>query len=439
MGNVHTVGPNEALVISGGCSSGARKVIIGGYGFAWWLVSDIKRLTLEVLTLEPVCNDVETKQGVAVSVSAVAQVKFLTERALLEKAMEQFLGKSTREIQDVIVQTLEGHLRAILGTLTVEEIYKDREKFAELVREVASPDVGKMGVEILSFTIKDIADKVGYLDSLGKKRTAEVKRDADIGVAHAKRDAGIKEAEAQRRHMDVKYAADTEIADAKRGYELQKAQFDQEINTKKATAELAYSLQAAKVQQSIKQENIQIEVIERRKQIEVEEQEIIRRQYELEAQVRKPADADKFKIETLAQAQRTRTIVSAQAEAEAIKLIGAAEAAAIQAKGIAEADEMRMKAAAFKQYGNAAIMNMVLEALPKIAAEIAAPLAKTDNIVLLSGDSNATSADRATSEIARLVGQLPPAVQAITGVDLTKTLARLASGSATAPAATATR
>merc|ERR1719431_344527 len=150
------------------------------------------------MTLNPVCEGVETSEGVPLTVTGVAQCKVMPEGELLDTALEQFLGRSASDIEDVILQTLEGHLRAILGTLTVEEIYQDRDRFAQLVREVASPDVGRMGIEILSFTIKDVYDKVEYLSSLGKTQTAAVQRDADIGVAESERDAGIKEAEAQK-------------------------------------------------------------------------------------------------------------------------------------------------------------------------------------------------------------------------------------------------
>ena len=200
-------------------------------------------LSMEVMTLNPQCEKVETSQGVAITVTGVAQVKVMADMQLLAIACEQFLGKSVREIEDAILQTLEGHLRAILGTLSVEEIYQDREKFAALVREVASPDVGKMGIEILSFTIKDIFDTVQYLDSLGKTQTAEVKKNAEIGVAQSQRDAGIRQAEAERERVEVRYAADAAIAKSKNEYELQKAAFEQEVNTKKAQAELAYQLQ----------------------------------------------------------------------------------------------------------------------------------------------------------------------------------------------------
>jgi len=420
MGNIHTVGPNEALIVSGGCCGSRSKTTrVGGWAWAWWLVTDVQRLSLEVMTLNPVCENVETAQGVPLTVTGVAQVKIMKNADLLQTASEQFLGKKEHEIKSTVLQTLEGHLRAILGTLTVEEVYKDRDQFASLVREVAAPDVGRMGIEVLSFTIKDVYDNVTYLASLGKAQTAAVKRDAEIGVAQANRDAGIREAECEKAAMDVKYNTDTKIEDNSRAFKLQKANFDKEVNTAKAEAQLAYELQAAKIQQKIRNEEIQIQVVERRKQIEIEEQEIRRKEKELMSTVKLPAEAEAYKVQTIAEGKRTQTVESARADAERVRLIGASEARAIEAVGRAEAEKMRMKASAYKQYGDAAIMALVLEALPQIAAEVAAPLAKTDEIVLLGG------ADKTTSEVSKLLGQLPPAVQALTGVDVSGALGKI--------------
>merc|ERR1719319_1974232 len=349
------------------------------------------------MTLNPVCENVETAQGVPLTVTGVAQVKIMKNTDLLHTASEQFLGKKEHEIKSTVLQTLEGHLRAILGTLTGEEVYKDRDQFASLVREVAAPDVGRMGIEILSFTIKDVYDNVTYLQSLGKAQTAAVKRDAEIGVAQANRDAGIREAECEKAAMDVKYNTDTKIEDNSRAFKLQKANFDKEVNTAKAEAQLAYEMQAAKIQQKIRDEEIQIQVVERRKQIEIEEQEIRRKEKELMSTVKLPAEAEAYKVQTIAEGKRTQTVEAARAEAE----------------------KMRMKASAYKQYGDAAIMALVLEALPQIAAEVAAPLAKTDEIVLLGG------ADKTTTEVNKLLGQLPPAISALTGVDVTGALGKI--------------
>lgn len=416
MGNCLTVGPNEALVVSGACCGADEKTyVVGGWAWAWWLISDAQRITLEIMTLQPRCEEVETAEGVAITVTGVAQVKVMTDQDLLAVACEQFMGKSVMEIKAVLLHTLEGHLRSILGTLTVEQIYQDRDKFAQLVREVAAPDVGRMGIEILSFTIKDVYDRLDYLSSLGKTQTAAVQRDADIGVAEAERDAGIREAECKKEMMDVKFLADTKMADSKRELELQKAAFNQEVNTKKAEAQLAYELQAAKEQQKIRLEEIQIQVVQRKKQITIEEAEINRTDKELIATVMRPAEADAYKMQQLAEGHKIKKVLIAQAEAEKIKKVGEAEACSIEAVGKAEAEKMRLKAEAYQQYGEAAKTALVLETLPKIACKVAAPLARTNEIVILSGESN-----QVTGEVNRLLAELPVSVNALTGVDLSK-------------------
>lgn len=383
------------------------------------MVTDVQRISLEVMTLSPECKDVETLQGVPVTVSGTAQVKIMKAEELIQSASEQFLGKSKKDVEMAILHTLEGHLRAILGTLTVEEVVKDRDQFAALVREVAAPDVGRMGIEILSFTIGQIRDSVQYLESLGKAATANVKRDADVGVANATRDAGIREAECEKSAMDIKYATDSKIENNSRLFKLQKATFDAEISTARAESELAYELQAAKLRQKIRAEEILISVVERRKQVEVEAEEIQRREKELTSTVKLPAEAECYRMESLAEAKKLQTIELAKAEAWKTKNLGQAEAATQEQIGRAEADRMKMKAQVFKQYGDAAIMALVLDALPKIAAEVAAPLAKTEEIVILGGN------DHVTTDLTRLVAQLPPAVQALTGVDISKILSKI--------------
>ncbi|MEE6469100.1 hypothetical protein FKM82_008501 [Ascaphus truei] len=415
MGNCHTVGPNEALVISGGCCSSDSQYVDGGWAWAWWCISDTQRLSLEVMTILCRCENIETSEGVPLFVTGVAQVKIMTEKELLAVACEQFLGKNVQEIKNVVLQTLEGHLRSILGTLTVEQIYQDRDQFAKLVREVASPDVGRMGIEILSFTIKDVYDKVEYLSSLGKTQTAVVQRDADIGVAEAERDAGIREALCKREMLDVKYLSDTKMADSKRAFEMQKAAFSQEVNTKKAESQLAYELRAAEEQQKIRLEEIEIEVVQRKKQIDIEEKEVMRMDKELIATVRRPAEAEAYRMQQIAEGDKVKQVLIARAEAEKIRKVGEAEASVIEAIGKAEAEKMKLKAGAYQQYGDAAKMALVLECLPQIAAKVSAPLAKVEEILIISGDNS-----KITGELNRLLAEIPASVQALTGVDLTK-------------------
>ncbi|KAM7088250.1 flotillin-2 isoform 1-T1 [Ciconia maguari] len=399
----------------GCCGSDVKQYVYGGWAWAWWCITDTQRISLEIMTLQPRCEDVETAEGVALTVTGVAQVKIMTEKELLAVACEQFLGKNVQDVKNVVLQTLEGHLRSILGTLTVEQIYQDRDQFAKLVREVAAPDVGRMGIEILSFTIKDVYDKVDYLSSLGKTQTAAVRRDADIGVAEAERDAGIREAECKKEMLDVKFMADTKIADSRRAFELQKAAFTEEVNIKTAEAQLAYELQSAREQQKIRQEEIEIEVVQRKKQIDVEEKEIIRMEKELIATVKRPAEAEAYRIQQIAEGEKVKQVLIAQAEAEKIRKIGEAEAFVIEAIGMAEAERMKLKAEALQQYGEPAQLALVLDALPEIAAKVAAPLSKVDEIVILSGESGNTM-----SEVNRLLAEVPASVRAITGVDLTK-------------------
>merc|ERR1712002_1318936 len=196
---------------------------------------------------------------------------------------------------------MEGHQRAIMGSMTVEEIYRDRQTFSTKVFDVASMDLHNMGVMVVSYTIKDVSDEVGYLASLGQARTAEVKRDAIIGEAEAKKDSTIAEAKADEQRMEAKLANDTEIAKSKRDFELNKAAYDTEVNAAKAEAEMAYALQAAKVQAKIKEEEMQVKVIERIQNINIQEQEIMRKEKELDSKVRKPAEAEKFRLEKIAE------------------------------------------------------------------------------------------------------------------------------------------
>ncbi|MCS6843574.1 MAG: SPFH domain-containing protein [Caldilineales bacterium] len=445
------VGPNEVLVISGGRrrrDGQAYRIVRGGGTFVLPVFERVDRLSMEVMTIDVVTHRVYTVQGVPITVDGVAQVSIDPSDSAIRTAAQLFLSKTEDEIRNVALQTLEGHLRAILGTLTVEEVYRDRDAFAQRVQEVSSGDMAAMGLRIISFTIKDIQDDQGYLDALGQKRTAEVKRDAAIGQAEAARDATIKSAEARQAGETAKFLAEARIAESQKNYAVQKAAFDLETNQRRAEADLAYKLQEAKTSQLVKEQEIQIEVVAKQKQIEVQEQEVRRREKELEATVRKPAEAERYRIETLADAERFKRLAEAQgqaaatqaigegeaaairarglAEAEVIKAKGLAEAEIIRAQGFAEAEAMEKKAAAWKQYNQAAVIQQLIEALPQVAAAIAQPLAQTDRIVVISsGDGAGAGASKVTADIANIVAQVPATVEALTGVDLVKAISEL--------------
>ena len=444
------VGPNEALIISGRGSAyqaadgklGKRgfRIVRGGGTFVWPIIEKVDILSLEIMTIDVQTPEVYTLQGVPVLVDGVAQIKIRGEDSAISTSSEQFLGKGEAEILHVAQQTLEGHLRAILGTLTVEEIYKNRDAFAQQVQKVAFEDMANMGLQIVSFTIRDIRDKQGYLDALGKPRTAQVKRDAVIGQAEADRDAAIKSAQAKQAGKEAEFAAETKIKLAERDYKIQVADFDKASNLKRADADLAYDLQKNTTMQQVKAQEIQIQVIEKQKGIDVQEMEIKRREKELDAQIKKPAEAERYRIETLAAAQQNKYQVEAKGEGEAKRQIGFAEADVIQrtgeadgaankarglatadvirAQGLSEAEAMRKKAESWQMYNQAAIAQMFIEALPHIARAIAEPLSKTEKMVIVNLGGEGGGAARLTKDVTTILAQLPPVVESLTGLKL---------------------
>jgi flotillin len=402
-------------------------------------------LKLELMTIDVQTPEVYTSKGVPVKVDGVAQIKVKGDDVSIATAAEQFLSKGTDDIKNIAMQTLEGHLRAILGTMTVEEIYQNRDAFASKVQEVAAGDMANMGLGIVSFTIRDIRDTQGYLDALGKPRIAQVKRDAQIAQAEADRDAMIKSSQATQAGQEAKFLADTRIAEAQRDYQANVAQYQAAVNQKKAEADLAYDLQKFKTGQLVKAEEVQVNIIEKQKQIELQEQEIKRRQRELEATVQKPADAERYRVETLANAKKFQleteaagTAAAAKAtgfatadvakatgiaEAEANRARGLAEAAVIEAQGIATAEAMRKKADSFKLYNEAAVIQMIVEILPQLAGKISEPLSKTEKIVIInSGSGPGGGASKLTGDITQIISQLPPVLESLTGVKFERLL-----------------
>jgi len=417
-------GPNEALVISGMFQGGKPTFISGGRAIVCPCIQTVQRIPLNTMTLEVHSPRVYTSQGVPISVMGTAQIKINgSNEEMLASAAEQFGDKPVDEILSICLETMEGHQRAIMGNMSVEEIYRDRKTFSTKVFEVASVDLHSMGISVISYTLKDVRDEVGYLASLGQARTAQVKRDALMGEAEARRDATIAEAGAEEQRMEAKLRNDTEIARSKRDFELNKATYDTEVNTAKAEAEMAYSLQAAKVQAKIKEEEMQVKVVERQQNISIQEQEIMRKEKELDSKIRKPAEAEKYRLEKIAEAEKQKIILQAEAEAEAKALKGEAEAYAIEVKAKAEAEQMAKKADAWKEYKEAALVDMMLKVLPEVAAEISAPLAQTDKITMVSTGEGPIGASRVTGEVLDIMNSLPIMVQNMTGVDITSRMA----------------
>lgn len=417
-----TCGPNEAMVVSGFCRS-PPVMVAGGRVFVFPCVQQIQRISLNTLTLNVKSEKVYTRHGVPISVTGIAQVKIQGQnKEMLAAACQMFLGKSETEVTQIALETLEGHQRAIMAHMTVEEIYKDRQKFSEQVFKVASSDLVNMGISVVSYTLKDIHDDQDYLHSLGKARTAQVQKDARIGEAEAKRDAGIKEAKAQQEKVSAQYLSEIEMAKAQRDYELKKAAYDVEVNTKKAQSELAYQLQVAKTKQKIEEEKMQVLVVERTQQIQLQEQEIIRKERELEAKVKKPAEAERYRLEKLAEAEKLQLVTQAEAEAESIRIRGEAEAFAVEAKAKADAEQMKKKAEAFQQYKDAAMVGMLLEKLPEVAKEITKPLNETKKITMISSGNGEVGLSRVTGEVLDIMNKLPETIEKVTGVSISQSM-----------------
>jgi len=452
------VGPNQVLVISGkkhrttDAEGNVRdvgyRIVKGGGVFVWPVFEKVDILSLELLTIDVQTPEVYTSKGVPVKVDGVAQIKVKGDDISIGTAAEQFLSKDTAAIMNIATQTMEGHLRAILGTMTVEEIYQNRDAFAQKVQEVAAGDMANMGLSIVSFTIRDIRDTQGYLDALGKPRIAQVKRDAQIAQAEADRDAMIKSSQATQAGQEAKFQADSKIAEAQRDYQSNVAGYQATVNQKKAEADLAYDLQKYKTGQLVKAEEVQVEIIAKQKQIELQQQEILRKQRELEATVQKPADAERYKVETLANAKKFQLETEAAgaasaakaqgfaaadvqkatglAEAEANKAKGIAQAAIIEAQGKAQAEATRLKAEAFQKFNEAAVLEMLIKVMPEIAGKISEPLAKMEKMVIInSGNGPGGGASKLTGDVTQIMAQLPPVLESLTGVKFEKLLQQI--------------
>jgi flotillin len=442
------VGPNQALIVYG---AGGTKVITGGSHFVLPLYQRAQDFSLELMSFDVApSQDLYTTQGVAVNVEAVTQIKVRSDDESVKTAAEQFLSKSQQEREGLIRLVMEGHLRGIVGQLTVEELVKDPENVGSKMLKTVTPDMEKMGLEVISFTIKDVRDKNEYITNMGRPQIAEIKKQADIATAMAQRDTQIQQANASREASVAKAAADqvrvkaeTESlalqAESQRNLSLKKAAFDAEVKKQQATADKTYDIQANLMQQQVVTEAVKVTEVEKNAQIKVQQAEIQRRELELQATIQKAAEAERRRIETVAGAERQRLILEAQgqadaaktrglgdadanrarglAEAEVIRAKGLAEAEVIRAKGEAEADAMKVKAAAFHEYNQAAVLDKLLTGMPEIVRAIAEPLSKVDKVTIVStgAGNNGVGASRLTGDIVNMVAQVPALFELLSG------------------------
>jgi len=428
-------GPHEALVVYG--FRGTR--VVKGHGtIIFPMIETCRDLSLELMSfdVEPQ-QDLYTKQGVAVTVEAVAQIKVKSDTESILTASEQFLTKTDDERQGLIRLVMEGHLRGIIGQLTVEEIVKQPEMVGDRMRSTCAADMNKMGLEVISFTIKEVKDKNDYISNMGKPDVARIRRDADVATAEADRDTAIKRALAQREAAVAKAQADQERvtaetlslskqAEAQRDLETKRAEYNVTIKAQKASADKAYDIQANIMQQQVIAEQVKVQQIEKEQQVKVQEAEIARREKELIATVLKQAEIERQRIETLAAAERQRLMVEAEGRASSIRAQGEAEAEIIFKKGEAEAKAMNVKAEAFQEYNQAAVIDKLLTGMPEVVKALASPLANVDRITVVStGNGEAAGLNKITGDLTKMAAQVPALFETLTGMNLSELLGKV--------------
>ncbi len=428
-------GPNEALVVYG--IRGPR--IIKGHGtIILPMVENCRELSLELMSFDVAPQqDLYTKQGVAVTVEAVAQIKVKSDPESIMTAAEQFLTKTPPDREALIRLVMEGHLRGIIGQLTVEEIVKQPEMVADRMRTTCADDMNKMGLEVISFTIKEVRDKNEYITNMGRPDIARIKRDADVATAEADRDTAIKRAIALRESATAKAQADQERvaaetaslarqAEAQRDLEVKKATYAELVKRQQAQADKAYEIQTNVMQQQVIAESVKVQQIEKEAQVKVQEAEINRREKELIATVLKGAEIERQRIETLANAERSRTMVEAEGRASAIRAQGEAEAEIIFKKGDAEARAMNVKAEAFQEYNQAAVVDKLITGLPEIVKALASPLSNVDKITIVStGNGSSAGMHKITGDITEMAAQVPALFEALSGMQMSDLLGKI--------------
>jgi flotillin len=436
-------GPNEAIVVYG--FRGTR-IVKGGGTIIFPMVESCRELSLELMSFDVAPRqDMYTKQGVAVTVEAVAQIKVRSDPESITTAAEQFLTKEPQEREGLIRLVMEGHLRGIIGQLTVEQIVKEPEMVSERMRSTCAEDVSKMGLEVVSFTIKDVKDKNDYIMNMGRPDVARIKRDAEVAAAEADRDIAIKRAEAQRAAAIGKAQADQERvlaetlslakqAESQRDLEMKKANYTEDVKRQQARADKAYEIETNVMQQKVVAEQVTVLQVEKEHQVKVQEAEINRREKELIAQVLKEAEIQRQKIETLAAAERQKRVSEAEGLASGIRAQGEAEAEIIFKKGESEAKAMNLKAEAYQEWNQAAVVDRLISGLPEVMRAISSPLEKVDRITVVStGNGDSTGVSKLSGDMAKMAAQVPAIFEALSGMQMSELFAKVRQIGASAP------
>lgn len=428
--------PDTAYIISG---LGKKRILIGRAGWRIPFFTRVDKLSLRVMQVDVKTSEaVPTNEFINVTVDGVANIKISSDPELLKRAAEALLGMKQSDLVALVTQVLEGNMREIVGSVGLKEMVQDRQGVAKKITENVVPDMEKLGIEVVNFNIQNFKDAAGTIENMGIDNVEQIRKNAQIAKANAQRDIAIATANAQQEANAVKVEAEKKIAEQDAALSVQQAEMKVKADTKKAEADAAYSIQQENQRKTIEVAKTEADIARREKEAELAEKEIAIKERQLDADVRKKADALKYQAEKEAEAELVKrqrdadakkyeAIAAAdakRAEAEALRFAMEQEAEGIRAKGIAEAEAIEKKAEAQKKMGEASVLEMYLEALPEVVKNAAAPLERTDKIVMY-GDGNSTKLVR---DVMNSANQVVDGMRESTGIDLASLLAGAVGG-----------
>lgn len=433
--------PDTAFIISGL----RKKIIIGKASVKLPFLERMDKLSLKLIAIDvKTTNAVPTADYINIQVDAAVNVKISSEPSRLALAAQNFLNQNTQYIASIAREVLEGNMREIVGRMRLEEMVSDRQKFANLVKENAEPDLAAMGLDIVSFNVQNFSDGNGVIEDLGIDNISQIKKKAAIAKAEAEKEIAVAKAEADRQANDARINSEREIAKKNNELALQKAELKKMEDTKKAEADAAYSIQQQQQRKTIEITTAEASIAKQEKEVILKQREAEVQEKALDAQVKKKAEADRYarqqqseaelyerqkraeaeKFETEKSAMAMKATAEAQAfakeqEAAGIRMVGEAEAEAIRARGLAEAEAMEKKALAYQKYNNAAMAEMLINVLPDIAGKIAEPLTKIDKITIIgSGDSDGVGA--VADHVPTVMTKLFETMKETVGIDMSE-------------------
>lgn len=446
--------PDTAYIISGPFK---KRILIGKAGWRMPFFERVDKISLRVMQVDVKTSEaVPTNEFINVNVDGVANVKVSSNPELLKKAAESLLGMNQTELVSLVTQVLEGNMREIVGSVGLKEMVQDRQGVAKKITENVVPDMEKLGIEVVNFNIQNFKDNAGTIENMGIDNVEQIRKNAQIAKANAQRDIAIATSHAQEEANAVKVEAEKKIAEQNTALSVQQAELKVQADTKKAAADAAYSIQQENQRKTIEIAKTEADIAKKEKESELADKAIVLKEKQLDAEIRKQADANNYRIakeaeadlikrqkdaeaerfatEQEAAAKKYQAMMEAEAkraEAEALRYAMEQEAEGIRAKGLAEAEAIEKKAEAQKKMGEASVLEMYLAALPEVVKNAAAPLSRTDKIVMY-GDGNAT---KVVKDVMQSASQIMEGVKESTGIDVNALISGVIGGKVAAGAA----